>query len=89
VIADKNKVHSQFPIPLISRLEKHYLSATSLLTDEQKRVKKDLENWAKEFVTPQIFYKLAIYLFSAIEFPKTFCKYLNCVVIGKYFLHWL
>jgi len=58
VIADKNKVHSQFPIPLINRLEKHYVSATSLLTDEQKRVKRELENWAEEFVTPQMLYKL-------------------------------
>ncbi|KAF6041607.1 hypothetical protein EB796_000120 [Bugula neritina] len=52
VIADKNKVHSQFPIPLINRLEKHYVSATSLLTDEQKRVKRELENWAQKFVPP-------------------------------------
>ena len=53
VIADKNKVHSQFPIPLINRLEKHYISATSLLNDDQRVVKQNLEEWAQEFVRPQ------------------------------------
>jgi len=61
VIADKNKVHSQFPIPLINRLEKHYVSATSLLTDEQKQVKRELENWAQKFVAPQLIYRLENY----------------------------
>jgi len=53
VIADKNKVHSQFPIPLINRLEKHYISATSLLNTQQHTVKERIENWATQFVTPQ------------------------------------
>ena len=52
VIADKNKVHSEFPIPLINRLEKHYVSATSLLSDTQKKLKEDLEKWTKLFVKP-------------------------------------
>ena len=53
VIADKNKVHSEFPIPLINRLEKHYVSATSLLSREQKDLKAQLEEWTHRFVTPQ------------------------------------
>ena len=52
VIAEKNKVHSEFPIPLINRLEKHYVSATSLLSDTQKKLKEDLEKWTKLFVKP-------------------------------------
>ena len=62
MIADKNKVHTQFPIPLINRLEKHYVSATSLLDPDQKEdnnkvnyqkdVKQRLESWAKKFVRP-------------------------------------
>ena len=59
VIADKNKVHTQFPIPLINRLEKHYVSATSLLDSEhkdgrQKEVKQRLEVWAGKFVKPML-----------------------------------
>ena len=52
MIADKNKVHTQFPIPLINRLEKHYVSATSLLRPEQRLVKENLERWAGLFTTP-------------------------------------
>jgi len=52
LIADKNKVHSQFPIPLINRLEKHYVSTTSLLTADQKAVKNQLEIWLTKFFQP-------------------------------------
>lgn len=57
MIADKSKVYSQFPIPLINRLEKHYVSATSLLSEEQRLVKHRLEDWAKKFVTPLQLYQ--------------------------------
>ncbi|XP_067936897.1 E3 ubiquitin-protein ligase rnf213-alpha-like [Watersipora subatra] len=57
VIADKNKVHSEFPIPLINRLEKHYVSATSFLTADQKQIKKELEEWAMNFVKPSPFHR--------------------------------
>ena len=53
VIADKKKVHEQFPIPLINRLEKHYVSATSLLNDNQKCLTNQLQRWSEKFVTPQ------------------------------------
>ena len=52
LIAEKTKVHKDFPIPLINRLEKHYMSATSLLDANQKEVKKKLENWMGKFVKP-------------------------------------
>lgn len=53
VIADKRKVDAEFPIPLINRLEKHYMSSTSLLNDSQKRVANRLKEWADKFVTPR------------------------------------
>lgn len=53
MIADKNKVYSEFPIPLINRLEKHYVSATTLLSDRQKDCKKVLDDWTAHFVTPK------------------------------------
>ena len=53
VIADKKKVHEQFPIPLINRLEKHYVSTTSLLNDNQRRLTNQLQQWSERFVTPQ------------------------------------
>ena len=52
LIAEKTKVHKDFPIPLINRLEKHYMSATSLLDANQKIAKKRLENWMGKFVKP-------------------------------------
>ncbi|XP_067935230.1 E3 ubiquitin-protein ligase rnf213-alpha-like [Watersipora subatra] len=54
LIADRQKVYSQFPTPLLNRLEKHYVSATSLLDDDQKKVKSQLERWVKSFVTPSL-----------------------------------
>ncbi|XP_067940321.1 E3 ubiquitin-protein ligase RNF213-like [Watersipora subatra] len=52
LIAEKSKVHLQFPIPLLNRLEKHYMSATSLLDKNQKDVKNRLELWMKKFCKP-------------------------------------
>ncbi|XP_067940326.1 E3 ubiquitin-protein ligase RNF213-like [Watersipora subatra] len=49
LIAEKSKVHSKFPIPLINRLEKHYMSATSLLDEGQKGVRDRLEKWMQKF----------------------------------------
>ena len=65
VIADKNKVHTQFPIPLINRLEKHYVSATSLLDSEhkegrQREVKQRLEVWAEKFVKPMLHFRFVL-----------------------------
>ena len=62
VIADKDKVHSQFPIPLINRLEKHYVSATSFLMPHQKSIKRDLEKWAAQFVEPGLFYRFVCFI---------------------------
>lgn len=50
VIADKEVVHNKFPIPLINRLEKHYVSMTSILTSSQQDIVKKLCLWARDFV---------------------------------------
>lgn len=52
VIEEKEVVYKQFPIPLINRLEKHYLDINTVLRGEQKEIVKELEKWVKEFVAP-------------------------------------
>ncbi|KAM9457017.1 E3 ubiquitin-protein ligase rnf213-alpha-like isoform 2-T2 [Clarias gariepinus] len=45
VIEEKEVVYKQFPIPLINRLEKHYLDINTVLKNEQKQLVKELEKW--------------------------------------------
>ncbi|XP_051570261.1 E3 ubiquitin-protein ligase rnf213-alpha isoform X1 [Myxocyprinus asiaticus] len=49
VIEEKEVVYKQFPIPLINRLEKHFLDISTVLKNEQKELVKELENWVKLF----------------------------------------
>ena len=49
LIAEKDKVYEEFPTPLINRLEKHFVVTSTVLTDAQKELLKDLEAWAKEY----------------------------------------
>ena len=49
LIADKNKVYEEFPIPLINRLEKHYLVTSIILSDSQVKLKEKIEYWVKRF----------------------------------------
>uniref|UniRef100_A0A669EGJ6 RING-type E3 ubiquitin transferase n=1 Tax=Oreochromis niloticus TaxID=8128 RepID=A0A669EGJ6_ORENI len=51
VIEEKEVVYKQFPIPLINRLEKHYLDIQTVLKTEQKRMVEELEKWVQLFVT--------------------------------------
>ncbi|KAI1884420.1 hypothetical protein AGOR_G00226220 [Albula goreensis] len=51
VIEEKEVVYKQFPIPLINRLEKHYLDINTVLKKEEKAIVKELEKWVKLFVT--------------------------------------
>ncbi|XP_066918681.1 E3 ubiquitin-protein ligase rnf213-alpha-like [Clytia hemisphaerica] len=48
VVADKKVVYELFPIPLINRLEKHFLTMTSSLEPYQLRHAKELMEWAKQ-----------------------------------------
>uniref|UniRef100_A0A668A4S4 Uncharacterized protein n=1 Tax=Myripristis murdjan TaxID=586833 RepID=A0A668A4S4_9TELE len=51
VIEEKEVVYKQFPIPLINRLEKHYLDIHTVLTAGQKTIVDELERWVKQFVS--------------------------------------
>ncbi|XP_042369460.1 E3 ubiquitin-protein ligase rnf213-alpha-like [Plectropomus leopardus] len=51
VIEEKEVVYEQFPIPLINRLEKHYLDINTVLRNEQKDISRQLHEWVDEFVS--------------------------------------
>ncbi|XP_058026835.1 E3 ubiquitin-protein ligase RNF213 isoform X2 [Ahaetulla prasina] len=50
VIEEKKVVYKQFPIPLINRLEKHYLDINTVLNKWQKTIVEDLKKWVDDFV---------------------------------------
>ncbi|KAL3881514.1 hypothetical protein ACJMK2_027946, partial [Sinanodonta woodiana] len=49
VVAEKDVVYKKFPIPLINRLEKHFLTVNTILTRNQLHLAEELEKWAKDF----------------------------------------
>ncbi|XP_052224866.1 E3 ubiquitin-protein ligase rnf213-alpha-like [Dreissena polymorpha] len=49
VVADKEVVYKKFPIPLINRLEKHFLTVNTILNNDQIDLAKDLRQWANRF----------------------------------------
>ncbi|XP_068134511.1 LOW QUALITY PROTEIN: E3 ubiquitin-protein ligase RNF213-like [Hyperolius riggenbachi] len=49
VIEEKDVVYRDFPIPLINRLEKHYLDINTFLKKEHKVVVAELEGWVNDF----------------------------------------
>ncbi|XP_057290514.1 E3 ubiquitin-protein ligase rnf213-alpha-like isoform X3 [Hydractinia symbiolongicarpus] len=49
VIADKETVYESFPIPLINRLEKHYVVTSTCMTKQEKQVVVELKEWAHDF----------------------------------------
>lgn len=49
VVAEKRVVYREFPIPLINRMEKHFLTMEGMLSDVQLKLAVDLEKWAKDF----------------------------------------
>ncbi|KAL3881508.1 hypothetical protein ACJMK2_027940, partial [Sinanodonta woodiana] len=51
VVAEKDVVYKKFPIPLINRLEKHFLTVNTILTREQSQLAEELEKWVKDFCT--------------------------------------
>ncbi|XP_038571429.1 E3 ubiquitin-protein ligase rnf213-alpha-like isoform X2 [Micropterus salmoides] len=51
VIEEKEVVYEQFPIPLINRLEKHYLDINTVLRNEQKDIAVQLKEWVDDFVS--------------------------------------
>ncbi|GAB0197590.1 E3 ubiquitin-protein ligase RNF213 [Grus japonensis] len=49
VIEEKDVVYKHFPIPLINRLEKHYLDISTVLDNRQRETVKELKKWVHEF----------------------------------------
>lgn len=49
VIAEKDVVYNEFPIPLINRLEKHYLVTLTSLTPDQMELVDKLRTWVSDF----------------------------------------
>lgn len=49
VIEEKDVVYQQFPVPLINRLEKHYLDVHTVLQGWQKTIVHELQEWACAF----------------------------------------
>ena len=48
LIAEKKTVYEKFPIPLISRLEKHFVVTSSVFCEWQNDVLKKFEEWTKK-----------------------------------------
>ncbi|XP_064532292.1 E3 ubiquitin-protein ligase RNF213 isoform X2 [Pseudopipra pipra] len=49
VIEEKDVVYKHFPIPLINRLEKHYLDISTVLDKGQRETVRELQRWVQEF----------------------------------------
>ncbi|XP_062071742.1 E3 ubiquitin-protein ligase RNF213 isoform X3 [Lepus europaeus] len=50
VIEEKDVVYRQFPVPLVNRLEKHYLDIHTVLPPWQRGIAQELEAWVAKFV---------------------------------------
>ena len=51
VIADKDMVYQSYPIPLINRLEKHFLVTSTSMTDKERHLTHELKLWAHQYAT--------------------------------------
>jgi len=49
LIAEKMKVYQQFPIPLINRMEKHFVFTENVLTRTQMQIVAEISDWIKKF----------------------------------------
>ncbi|RWS18650.1 E3 ubiquitin-protein ligase RNF213-like protein, partial [Leptotrombidium deliense] len=67
VIEEKNVVYEQFPVPLINRLEKHYLDISSVLQEWQKSIVQELTQWAEEFADVKAPQFLARHKYSPVD----------------------
>ncbi|ELK12270.1 RING finger protein 213 [Pteropus alecto] len=59
VIEEKDVVYKHFPIPLINRLEKHYLDIHTVLERWQKDLVEKLKVWVEKFVDVKVEHFLA------------------------------
>ncbi|KAM4802762.1 E3 ubiquitin-protein ligase RNF213-like [Urocitellus parryii] len=67
VIEEKNVVYEQFPVPLINRLEKHYLDISSVLQGWQKSIVQELMQWAEQFADVKAHQFLAGHKYSPAD----------------------
>ncbi|XP_066836382.1 E3 ubiquitin-protein ligase RNF213 isoform X3 [Anser cygnoides] len=51
VIEEKDVVYKHFPIPLINRLEKHYVDISTVLDKDQREAVRELKKWVQDFAT--------------------------------------
>ena len=49
IIAEKDTVYEKFPIPLINRLEKHFVLTRTVLLPWQEELLDKLVNWVEQF----------------------------------------
>ena len=49
VVAEDTDVWDKFPIPLVNRLEKHYLGMETMLKPEQLELVNQMKQWTKQF----------------------------------------
>ncbi|KAK3096790.1 hypothetical protein FSP39_003301 [Pinctada imbricata] len=54
VVAEKDIVYNKFPIPLINRLEKHFLTISNMLTPFQLGLADRLTEWAEDFAKAHV-----------------------------------
>lgn len=54
VIEEKEVVYKHFPIPLINRLEKHYLDINTVLVKWQRDIVEDLKKWVNNFIAVDV-----------------------------------
>lgn len=75
VIEEKEVVYKQFPIPLINRLEKHYLDINTVLKNEQKELVRELEKWVGQFIAPKNHHSLASHAVQKYDSADVFIGY--------------
>ena len=49
MVAEKDDVYKRFPIPLINRLEKHFLVMSTSLKENEEMLVEELKRWADSF----------------------------------------
>ena len=54
VLADKTNVYRTFPIPLINRLEKHFLVTSTAMNEKQLEIERELSEWADNYSKPML-----------------------------------
>ncbi len=54
VVAEDKEVYEKFPIPLINRLEKHFLGMETMTTPAQEAILGELKDWTRQFCEVQI-----------------------------------